>query len=87
MDLRHLVAATVVAVTAAVSGGPARAAAAASLCGLIVLSHGTGGTGGTELGHGRLAEALAARGYPVAALRHPRDNWQDDSLRTQRAER
>ena len=51
--------------------------------GLIVLSH---GTGGTELGHGRLAEALAARGYLVAALRHPGDNWQDQSLRTQRAE-
>jgi predicted dienelactone hydrolase len=60
------------------------APAAASLRGLIVLSH---GTGGSELGHGRLAEALAARGYLVAALRHPGDNWQDDTLRTQRAER
>ena len=59
------------------------APAAASVRGLIVLSH---GTGGTELGHGRLAEALAARGYLVAALRHPGDNWQDQSLRTQRAE-
>lgn len=59
------------------------APAAASVRGLIVLSH---GTGGTELGHGRLAEALAARGYLVAALRHPGDNWQDESLRTQRAE-
>ena len=55
-----------------------------SVRGLIVLSH---GTAGTELGHGRLAEALAARGYLVAALRHPGDNWQDQSLRTQRAER
>lgn len=59
------------------------APAAASVRGLIVLSH---GTGGTELGHARLAEALAARGYLVAALRHPGDNWQDQSLRTQRAE-
>jgi predicted dienelactone hydrolase len=59
------------------------AAAAASLRGLIVLSH---GTAGSELGHGRLAEALAARGYLVAALRHPGDNWQDQSLRTQRAD-
>jgi predicted dienelactone hydrolase len=59
------------------------APAAASVRGLIVLSH---GTGGTELGHGRLAEALAARGYLVAALRHPGDNWQDQSLRTQRGE-
>lgn len=60
------------------------APAAASLRGLIVVSH---GTAGTELGHARLAEALAARGYLVAALRHPGDNWQDETLRTQRAER
>ena len=59
------------------------APAAASVRGLIVLSH---GTAGTELGHARLAEALAARGYLVAALRHPGDNWQDESLRTHRAE-
>ncbi len=45
--------------------------------GLIVLSH---GTGGSELGHSRLAEGLAQNGYLVAALRHPRDNWQDQSL-------
>ena len=45
--------------------------------GLIVLSH---GTGGSELGHSRLAEGLAQQGYLVAALRHPRDNWQDQSL-------
>lgn len=45
--------------------------------GLIVLSH---GTGGTELGHTSLAEALARHGYLVAALRHPGDNWQDRSL-------
>jgi predicted dienelactone hydrolase len=59
------------------------APATTSVRGLIVLSH---GTGGVELGHARLAEALAARGYLVAALRHPGDNWQDQSLRTQRAE-
>jgi predicted dienelactone hydrolase len=59
------------------------AAAAPSVRGLIVVSH---GTAGIELGHARLAEALAARGYLVAALRHPGDNWQDQSLRTQRAE-
>ena len=45
--------------------------------GLIVLSH---GTGGSELGHTSLAEALARSGYLVAALRHPGDNWQDRSL-------
>ena len=45
--------------------------------GLILLSH---GTGGTELGHSSLAEALARSGYLVAALRHPGDNWQDRSL-------
>ncbi|WP_432729587.1 alpha/beta hydrolase family protein [Variovorax sp. W6] len=45
--------------------------------GLIVLSH---GLGGTELGHSSIAEALARDGYLVAALRHPGDNWQDGSL-------
>ena len=49
----------------------------ASVKGLIVLSH---GTGGSEGGHSSLAEALARRGYLVAALRHPGDNWQDMSL-------
>jgi predicted dienelactone hydrolase len=49
----------------------------ATFKGLIVLSH---GTGGTELGHSSLAEALAQRGYLVAALRHPGDNWQDRTL-------
>jgi predicted dienelactone hydrolase len=47
--------------------------------GLILFSH---GLGGSELGHSRLAEALASRGYLVAALRHPGDNWQDHSLLT-----
>ncbi|MBS0529893.1 MAG: dienelactone hydrolase [Proteobacteria bacterium] len=45
--------------------------------GLIVLSH---GTGGSELGHSSLAEGLARNGYLVAALRHPGDNYQDRSL-------
>ena len=45
--------------------------------GLILVSH---GVGGSELGHSRLCEALAGHGYLVAALRHPGDNWQEDSL-------
>jgi predicted dienelactone hydrolase len=45
--------------------------------GLILLSH---GTGGSELAHSSLAEALARSGYLVAALRHPGDNWQDRSV-------
>ena len=45
--------------------------------GLIMLSH---GIGGTELGHSSLAEALARDGYLVAAIRHPGDNWQDQSM-------
>ncbi len=49
----------------------------ATVKGLILLSH---GIGGSELGHSRLAEALAENGYLVAALRHPGDNWQDQSL-------
>jgi len=49
----------------------------AKLKGLIVLSH---GLGGTEVGHTRIAEALARHGYLVAALRHPGDNYQDRSL-------
>ena len=49
----------------------------ASFKGLILLSH---GIGGSELGHGRLAEGLARAGYLVAALRHPGDNWQERTL-------
>jgi predicted dienelactone hydrolase len=49
----------------------------ATFKGLIVVSH---GTGGTELVHSSLAEALAQHGYLVAALRHPGDNWQDRTL-------
>jgi predicted dienelactone hydrolase len=56
----------------------------AKVKGLILLSH---GTGGTELGHTSLAEALAQHGYLVAALRHPGDNWQDRSLREGSLER
>ena len=55
-----------------------------TLKGLIVLSH---GLGGSELAHSRLAEALAARGYLVAALRHPGDNWMDGSLLKKTPER
>lgn len=64
---------------AAIKGGPEP-----TVKGLIVLSH---GLGGSELGHGRLAEALAAHGYLVAALRHPGDNWTDSSLINQTPER
>lgn len=57
---------------------------AASFRGLVVVSH---GTGGSELGQGRIAEALAARGYLAVALRHPGDNYQDQSLLTRTPER
>jgi predicted dienelactone hydrolase len=43
---------------------------AAQVKALILLSH---GTGGSELGHSVLAQALARNGYLVAALRHPGD--------------
>jgi predicted dienelactone hydrolase len=49
----------------------------AKVKGLIVISH---GTGGSELCHSSLAESLAQDGYLVAALRHPGDNYQDRSL-------
>lgn len=54
-----------------------QAAPAAAFKGLIVISH---GLGGSEVVHESLAEALARDGYLVAALRHPGDNWQDSSL-------
>ena len=60
-------------VTAAIRAEPE-----AKVKGLILLSH---GTGGSELGHSTLAQALAQSGYLVAALRHPGDNWQDTALR------
>lgn len=59
-------------VTAAIGAPPD-----ARVKGLIVLSH---GTGGSELGHASLAEALARSGYLVAALRHPGDNYADHSV-------
>ena len=52
--------------------------------GLIILSH---GNAGNELNHTSLAEALAKHGYLVAALRHPGDNWQDQSLLQQGPDR
>jgi predicted dienelactone hydrolase len=54
-----------------------RAEPEAAFKGLIMISH---GLGGSELVHESLAEALARSGYLVAALRHPGDNWQDSSL-------
>ena len=53
------------------------APADATLKGLLVLSH---GQGGSEVGHSSLAEALARHGYLVASLRHPGDNFEDRSL-------
>ncbi|KAF0163116.1 MAG: putative dienelactone hydrolase [Rhodocyclaceae bacterium] len=58
--------------TVAINGKPD-----AKVKGLIVLSH---GNAGSELGHSGLAEALAKNGYLVAAIKHPGDNWQDQSL-------
>jgi len=49
----------------------------APLKGLILISH---GTGGTELNHHNLATRLARDGYLAAAVRHAGDNWQDRSL-------
>jgi predicted dienelactone hydrolase len=57
---------------------------AARVNALILLSH---STGGSELGHSVLAEALARNGYLVAALRHPGDNWQERSLLQKSPER
>ena len=51
----------------------------ARLKGLILISH---GTGGTELNHHNLGTRLAREGYLVAAVRHAGDNWQDRSLVT-----
>lgn len=48
------------------------AAIAAGLHPLIILSH---GSGGSELGHSDLAEALAGHGYIVAAPRHLGDSY------------
>lgn len=43
----------------------------------IAISH---GTGGSNVAHHTLAEALARRGYLVAALEHPGDNYNDRSM-------
>lgn len=51
----------------------------APLKGLILISH---GTGGTEFNHHNLGTRLARDGYLVAAVRHAGDNWQDRSLVT-----
>jgi predicted dienelactone hydrolase len=58
---------------------PGAPAAQAPLKGLVLISH---GTGGSEVGHHNLATRLARDGYLVAALRHPGDNWQDRSMVT-----
>ena len=56
---------------------PGAPAGQAPLKGLVLISH---GTGGSEVGHHHLATRLAKEGYLVAALRHPGDNWQDRSM-------
>ncbi len=56
---------------------PGAPASDVALKGLILLSH---GTGGTELNHHNLGTRLARDGYLVAAVRHAGDNWQDRSL-------
>ena len=43
---------------------------------LVVISH---GNGGTALGHHDLATYLAAHGFVVATIEHPRDNFHDQS--------
>lgn len=58
---------------------PGAPASDAKLKGLILISH---GTGGTELNHHNLGTRLARDGYLVAAVRHAGDNWQDRSLIT-----
>ncbi len=58
---------------------PGAPAGQAPLKGLVLISH---GTGGSEVGHHHLATRLAKDGYLVAALSHPGDNWQDRSMVT-----
>jgi predicted dienelactone hydrolase len=43
---------------------------------LVVISH---GNGGSDLGHHDLATYLAAHGFIVATLEHPKDNFHDQS--------
>ncbi|MEZ5893494.1 MAG: prolyl oligopeptidase family serine peptidase [Parvularculaceae bacterium] len=47
---------------------------------LVIMSH---GTGGHFSGHADTAAALARKGFIVAALTHPGDNWRDQSRATQ----
>lgn len=56
---------------------PGAPASERKLEGLILVSH---GTGGTELNHHNIATRLARAGYLVAAVRHAGDHWQDRSL-------
>lgn len=58
---------------------PGAPASDAKLEGLILISH---GMGGSELNHHDLGTRLARDGYLVAAVRHPGDNWKDHSLIT-----
>ncbi|GAB3758933.1 hypothetical protein GCM10028796_05350 [Ramlibacter monticola] len=58
---------------------PGGAVAEGQFRGLILVSH---GTGGSEFNHHNLATRLARDGYLVAAVRHQGDNYQDRSLVT-----
>ena len=50
--------------------------------GLIIISH---GTGGSHMGHWDTAMYMASKGFFVAAILHPHDNYADDSdARTER---
>lgn len=51
---------------------------------LIIISH---GTGGDFASHVDTAVALARKGFVVAALTHPGDNWRDKSRATRIEER
>jgi predicted dienelactone hydrolase len=59
--------------TVAINGSPA-----ATVKGLIVISH---GTASTETGFATLAQTLARNGYLVASVEHVGDTWQDQSMR------
>jgi predicted dienelactone hydrolase len=59
--------------TVAINGAPA-----ATVKGLIVISH---GTASTETGFATLAQTLAQSGYLVASVEHVGDTWQDQSMR------
>jgi predicted dienelactone hydrolase len=54
----------------------ANAAAIAGAKPLVMISH---GHGGSDLGHHDLATYLAAHGFIVAAITHPKDNFRDSS--------